>query len=511
MKAPHVLLLTLCTFAASAFANTLDIPAAPEQGAAFPISLHAETDRSAEGSSLSMGADILQSVLSAAASVKNELENSWFQWSYNRGIGTLPSQCPAGYKSSGLSCVQSCPTGFTSVGGLCWQACPAGFSDLGATCTNWKTLKTQSKTSFVAAQTSKSCAVGMQNEAGLCYEPCAETFTGVGPFCFGQMNKAQDQERVAQEVSAQHQAATAKAPAGGIALDKDSAPKLRTHLIFTPIMCAMDNIDGAFGILPDPMALAGMAVDASGDAVLAEIAQATNQGGASFIPTLANTVLFDFSANATCQDDGVLSQASLTMNPSVTVKVSTSLFDPVLHNLAGVELGIMKMSVYELIPFRIYGTVGTTLAAPLTLDSTIDRRLPALVVDNQQYATSTRINSTPSADFWLSSDAQIRVTSFFSFIPDLVQLGAEFKLHVLENKMPYSLEEGLRLGEANYELYRQERLDNELKSGHGHVHSYLRVLGIAIDVFGDKANIEWQGHSQTDNLILKETATPIAI
>ena len=109
---------------------------------------------------------------------------------------------------------------------------------------------------------------------------------------------------------------------------------------------------------------------------------------------MANTVLFDFSADARCEDNSQVSKASLAMNPSVTVKVSTSLFDPVLHNLSGVDLGIMRVSIYELIPFRIYGTVGTTVSAPLALESQIDRSLPALVVENQQYATRSAFNAT---------------------------------------------------------------------------------------------------------------------
>lgn len=492
-------------------AATIDAPAAPQEGALYPISLTGTASEENGNKILSVGADLWQSVVAAADGVKTELSDSWFKWSYNRGVGRLPSQCPAGYDSSLGSCVQTCPTGYSGVAGVCWQACPAGFSDTGAFCTNWSSLKTVSKASFIAARAEKSCVKGMQNEAGLCYEPCAETFTGVGPFCFGQMNKSQDETRMAQEVAAQHQAASAAAPAGGLVLAKGSAPKLRTHIIFTPIICASDAIDGAFGLLPDPMALGGMAVDAAGDAVVGEISKAINQGGASFIPTVANTVLFDFSADARCEDNGQVSKASLAMNPSVTVKVSTSLFDPVLHNLSGVDLGIMRVSIYELIPFRIYGTVGTTVSAPLALESQIDRSLPALVVENQQYATRSAFNATPGLDLWLSSDAQIRVTSLFSFIPDLVQLGAEFKLHVLDNKMPYRLEEGLRANNTGYELFRQERLDNELKSGHGYVQSYLRVLGIAVDAFGEKGRIAWQGHSQQDNLILKETVTPLAL
>lgn len=281
-----------------------------------------------------------------------------------------------------------------------------------------------------------------------------------------------------EQVAAQHEVAASQAAGGGIQVSDEVAPQLRTHVIFTPIMCAIDSINGA-----------------------------------SFIPTLDSTVLFDFTAAAECSDDGVVSRAAFNVNPSLTVKVSTSLFDPVLHSLSGVDLGVMQLSLYELIPFRIYGTVGTTVGAPISLESEIDRTLPALLVNNQQFATRTQISASPEIDLWLSSSAALRVSSFLSFLPDLFELGANFKLHVLENSMPYTLAEGLRFGSegVGYELYRQEALNNELKSGHGSVDSYMRVLGINIDVFGENGSIEWQGHAQQDNLLSSETRTAIAL
>ena len=81
------------------------------------------------------------------------------------------------------------------------------------------------------------------------------------------MNKAKMKRAWRKKWAAQHQAASAAAPQVALFI-KGSAPKLRTHIIFTPIICASDAIDGAFGLLPDPMALGGMAVDAAGDAVV---------------------------------------------------------------------------------------------------------------------------------------------------------------------------------------------------------------------------------------------------
>lgn len=505
--------LLMSAWLPSSLASNIDIPADPAQGVSNPVSLSLDAGQNEDGTTfLAAGADIWQGIMESANTLKQNLDSHWFEWSYNRGLGSLPNSCPADSMAVGGACVQSCPTGFNLVAGVCWQECPADFKDGGAVCTNWKTLKTVGKQNIIPARSAMSCAAGSVNEAGLCYEPCAAGFSGVGPFCFGQMDSAANAERMTEQVAAQHETALASAPAGGIALTADAAPKLRTHIIFTPIVCSMDAIDGAFGVLPNPAAVGAMAVDAAGDAVVKAISDGVSQGGgASFIPTVADTVLFDYTADTACADDGVVSSASMSFNPSVTVKISSSLFDPVLHNLAGVDLGIMRMSIYELIPFRIYGTVGTTLGAPVELTSKIDRRLPPLLVDNQPFATSTSLLASPSMDLWLSTDAQVRVTSFLSFIPDLLQLGAEFKLHVLDNQMPYQLSEGLRAGDQGYELFRTEQLDNELRAGHGYVNSYLRVLGINIDAFGDKARIDWSGHQQQDRLFERSSAVPVSL
>ncbi|WP_430460314.1 hypothetical protein ACQUQU_13960 [Thalassolituus sp. LLYu03] len=515
MKRVYLFIALLLGFGmhASASVSTLDVDAVPADGAQYPLALEATTGEDDGTRFLALGADVFQSVVDSANGLKTNLESTWFQWSYNRGIGTIPASCDNGYDNVLGICYQQCPQGYDTVAGVCWSQCPSGYTDMGATCTNWSKLKTVGKDSFLQARASTQCASGMVNEAGLCYEPCADTFTGVGPLCIGQFDGSSGEALLAQQLDAQHEAASAGAASGGIALSADEAPKLRTHVIFTPIMCSLDALDGAFGVLPDPARLGAMAVDAAGDAVLGAISDAipASSGGVSYLPSLADTVLFDFSADAHCADDGVVATAGLSMDPSVTVKVSTRMFDPALHNLAGVDLGIMQVSVYELIPFRIYGTVGTTFSANTELTSEIDRTLPKLLVEGQQYATRTRLSTEPAMDLWLSSEAYIRITSLFSFIPDLLQLGAEFKLHVLDVAMPYVVEEGLRGNEGGFELYRQEQLNSELSSGHGYVDTFLRVFGIETNAFGDDADIEWSGYEQQDELLNSETVTPLSI
>lgn len=169
------------------------------------------------------------------------------------------------------------------------------------------------------------------------------------------------------------------------------------------------------------------------------------------------------------------------------------MFDTALHNLSGVDVGIMQVSLYELIPFRIYGTVGATLGADTTLSSTVDRSQPPVIIAGRQHANESSLDVIPSMDLWLSSQAYIRITSFLSFIPDLLQIGAEFKLWVMELAMPYSLTEGVQTVAGISEVYKTESLQTDIESGRGFVNTFLRVLGFDINAFGDDADISWDG------------------
>jgi hypothetical protein len=53
---------------------------------------------------------------------------------YDRGVGRLPSICPAGQEMSGLLCYPTCSAGFAGSGPVCWGSCPTGFVDDGALC-----------------------------------------------------------------------------------------------------------------------------------------------------------------------------------------------------------------------------------------------------------------------------------------------------------------------------------------------------------------------------------------
>jgi hypothetical protein len=503
--------------ASHSWANTtsLDIATNPDAGAVNPIAVQAISGETDGNKFLSFTANIFDTIEDKITDTVTDITAPFEEWSYSRGIGTIPDACQSGYSSNAGLCAQDCPAGFDSVAGVCWQQCPQGYSDTGAFCTLWKWWpKTITKQSWVQTRSLMSCAAGTQKEAGLCYEPCAETFTGVGPLCFGQFGSLADQQRILDQAGSQQAAALAASSQGGIFLNEDQTPKLKTDMSFAPIVCGLDAIEGAFGLpIPDPVNMGGSIVNAAGDGILGAISDsiANDSSGAWFVPSLSQTVLLDFSAEASCEDNGTIAKAALNFKPSITVQASTRMFDTALHSLSGVDVGIMQVSLYELIPFRIYGTVGTTLGADTTLSSTVDRSQPPLIIDGRQHANVTRLDVIPSMDLWLSSQAYIRITSFLSFIPDLLQVGAEFKLWVMELAMPYSLEEGIQTVAGINEVYKTESLQTDIESGRGFVNTFLRVLGFDINAFGDDADIHWDGISYNTVNFSTEESSPIAL
>jgi len=482
---------------ALATTDTVSVAENPDIGALFPVLGDVITGKADGKKFISVANEIGDSFKAGTNPTFTNVAGPIREWSYSRGVGTIPNECANGYDKSGLLCYQSCPAGYDTVAGVCWQQCPSGYSDGGALCTLWKWWpKTIAKNSFLQNIKGMQCASGMMNEAGLCYTPCADTFTGIGPVCWGSIaSLVMNQDRIREQVGAQQASAQTS---GGIVIGEGQTPKLKTDMSFTPIVCAIANTEKAFGLpLPGADELAVLAIDAGVGAI---------KPAAWFNSSLTDTVVLDFAGDARCDDDGVVAKATLNIHPSVTVKASTKQFDPVLHNLAGVDLGVMQISVYELIPFRVYGTVGTTLGIDTTISSTIDRSQPAVLIDGRQHANSTALKLTPEMDFWLSAQAYLRVTSFVSFIPDLVQLGAEFKLWVLELELPYSLEEGVRMVNGEAEMYKTESLAGNLEAGRGYVDTFLKVLGIKTNVFGDEADVKWDGY-KTDKTFFNTSET----
>lgn len=484
-----VLINISLVFSVQATTTNFELEENAESGTLYPVESLISTGEYEGQSYVSISNTVNQSATVNAQPDFLPVSSKITEWSYSRGVGKIPKSCPDGYDAAGLLCYKQCPEGYDTVAGVCWQRCPKGFTNHGATCTQWKWWpKTIAKHSFMQKIKGMHCSADKVNEAGLCYERCEATFIGVGPLCFGMFGGADDQQRIRQQAGAQ-QADFATGQAPGIVLEGSQLPSLKTDIAFNPIVCGIDQA----GI--DDL------VNKGADKLLDPI-----DAGAWINASLAGTVVMDFDFDAQCEDSEDAFVGKLSFSPSVAAKVSTRMFDPALHNLAGVDLGVMSVSVYELVPFRIYGTVGANLGVNASVTSRVDKTLPPLIVDGVQHAHSTSLEILPEQDLWLSIDAYLRVTSLFNFIPDLVQLGAELNVHVVETSLPYRLEEGVRDYAGALEVYHEEYLSGTVAAGRGYIDTYLRILGQESATFGNDADLEWPGESVTEVFIDEKTS-----
>ncbi|MGD9215028.1 MAG: hypothetical protein PVJ84_09450 [Desulfobacteraceae bacterium] len=493
-----------------AHSGSLDVDSDNDSGAIYPLSLDAVSGFSDGSPFISVSSAVQDSVVDTSAMTQQELDSTLFSTSYSRGAGTSPDSCPEGFGEIFGFCAEICPTGYTAAIGACWEDCPDGWTDMGLFCANWGRFWFSGKDIFAQEFTSTICADGLVEEEGLCYVPCEDGFTGSGSACISDLDDDNSYSALSTQISEQHAQALATATAGGIELPDGVAPELQAIVMFAPVVCEAESLVGSLGFIPDPVE---SITDTVNDAIEESLGDwaTVDTGSAWFIPSIANTILFDLSAEAVCEDDGQIAQATLSIEPSITVQVQSELFDTALHDITGVDLGIMSISIYELIPFRIYGTAGATVSIPTQLTSVIDRSLPALIIDGQQYANQTALTVDPAMELWLSTEAYLRVTNFVSFLPDLLQLGAEFNLDVLDVTMPYSRQEGLRSNENGYEIYKEESLTSELSAGAGSFDAFLRILGIDIDIFGGADDITWEGYQRYDELIYNESSTDLSL
>ncbi|MGD8911610.1 MAG: hypothetical protein PVJ68_02540 [Candidatus Thiodiazotropha sp.] len=491
--------------------NSLEVADDVDSGALYPLSLEVVTGNSEGAEFITVSSAINESIVNSSDVTQEELEESLFSTSYSRGIGATPNSCPEGFDEVLGLCAEICPTGYTAAIGSCWEDCPSGWADMGLFCAKWF-MRFRGKDIFgqELIAISVSCEDGLVLEDGLCYEPCSDGFESAGSLCVGDLDNETSYSALDSQVSTQQRSALASASTGGVEIPDELVPELTTTVVFAPVTCTLSSLSGILGFIPDPVDFINDTVTDAIDEAMSDWAN-PDLGSAWFIPTIANTVLFDLSAEAVCEDDGEIAQAYLTVNPSITVEVQSSFFDTALHDLSGVDLVIMNLSIYELIPFRIYGSVGATMSVPTELYSVIDRSLPALLIDGQQYANKTTLTVDPSMELWLSTEAYLRVSSLFDFLPDLLQLGAEFNLDVLDVEMPYIMEEGLRANAVGYEIYREESLVSDLSAGSGSVDSFLRILGIETNIFGDAGDITWDGYQRFDELIYNESSTNVTL
>lgn len=139
--------------------------------------------------------------------------------SYGRGVGVVPTLCPAGHEMDGALCYPDCRANYNGVGPVCWEICAAGYTDDGATCRRdvhifaknssgcpplnlccascpagyvddgcfcRRPAHIYGKDSYGrgAGDPPSVCLMGAELDAGLCYPYCREGYSGVGPVCW---------------------------------------------------------------------------------------------------------------------------------------------------------------------------------------------------------------------------------------------------------------------------------------------------------------------------------------
>lgn len=459
-------MLLALLFSSSAFATikTQSVPVAEKNSPTYPVFNSTIASKDKAGSTyLSFRSQVNERPKNLNKPVYSKF---YMAWSYGRGVGTIPSSCLKGQTNKFWGCYEG---------------------------TKWAP---------------KTCAAGMEKQAGLCYKKCATNFKGIGPMCHGNLGDL-DVSEVSDQVKAQHKKALVNANQPGIQLLDNKKPRLKTDIKFNPVVCANKTVINLVGnkLLPD-------LVDKSWGKIAGKIAGKKKIKGANgktlwVIPGLSDFVLLDLSVGAKCSEANQISKATINVDSAVTVRVSTKMFDPVLHNLGGVSVGAANVSIYELIPFRIYGSVASKIGTKLAYTSTVYKDMQPVMFDNKPYAHNSTLDVTPQFKLWLASQAYLRLPSFTDFIPDLMQVGAKFHLAVVDWKVPYRLDEGVTNPGINNKWQLKESLYSDLKSGYGHINPFLKVLGIDINVFKKKHSLSWKGHEERKPLLIREGIYPL--
>lgn len=374
-------------------------------------------------------------------------------------------------------------------------------------------------------------APATENDWGLCYVPCKAGFTGVGPMCHGKFS----QDTVKSQLKA-IQKALGKGPIKG---DK---PKFVTDVQFNNVLCSKFSIDKVYKPGEAPANFNGTTFakiisivgDTSGKAISGAINKAINSKintalkDALVIPAAFEVVLFDFGAGAKCESDKIKNSrtAQLNFDASVTVQADSRGFDEAIHAASGPLVsvpGVVNISVYELIPFRIYGDIGVTAGAKFNVKAEyLNNPLQSIYKETKvtvknkkgqqitttgkiQVANTTQFEVTPHIGVALGIDTYLRLPSIVSFLPDLLQLGVNFDLNVVNWSLPYIYKETLNKDVSTDLIQssdKEQSLQSVLTSGDGSVKPFFKVFGIALNVFNKKHMKSWKGYKSVRDFVL---------
>ena len=113
--------------------------------------------------------------LSASNTIAQQDEGasaSCYKKCINRGLGTLPNTCQAGYEhDGGLLCNAECKDGYEPFGLVCEQLCPSGFAELGTECLKPSKPRPTGKY-WWGGRYLKSCSSGWDEFGVACLKDC---------------------------------------------------------------------------------------------------------------------------------------------------------------------------------------------------------------------------------------------------------------------------------------------------------------------------------------------------
>lgn len=384
-------------------------------------------------------------------------------------------------------------------------------------------------------------ALTSEKDWGLCYKPCVSPFKGVGPMCHaGPFTKQQVLDLGIEDKLGEIKREKAKKNK----VLSGTKPIFTTDINFHNALCT-NFIEGK--VLPydstSPVKDANLAgvINLSNKLwgkitgkINGEINGAINgaikesisgDSALSSVVSALELVLLDFSVDAECADTADKRIASFAVNSSVTVGIDSKIFDSALHQVSTISgtgasiPGVANLTIYELIPFRIYGNIALTTGLNSKVKAEYVRNNPLTKVEYKRIfvngkltdkavrvertvANTTEFNIEPSTGLGLGLRAYLRIPSMLDFIPDVLQLGANFDLNVIKWAMPYTFTENLTQG-ANMTLVSQkdDRLLSILKSGDGSLIPFFKLFGIKINIFGNKANVEWNGYESIREIV----------
>lgn len=218
-----------------------------------------------------------------------------------------------------------------------------------------------------------------------------------------------------------------------------------------------------------------------------------------------NIVNFNLTPTATCTDTETEKVAQFDLNAGVTLKLDTRIFDPAIHAASGVTpVAGVDVSIYELVPFRIYGDIALTTGVTTRANLTYSNTNKVFSRSGAQIANKSSIAVTPAIDLGLGVDAYARIPSFVSFIPDILQVGINLDVNVMKFAMPLTFSETLKAeGEKRLGVIASKGNTAEytFTSGDGSVKPFMNLFGIAVDAFNGYVKT-WEGYKKSQSFDL---------